>query len=154
MTVPRKKSRKPSATSDSPPESASEAPVILFLDRAIDSHSIATALREAGADIRRHRDEFRDDEDDAVWLPEVGRRGWFVLTRDARIRYNPLEIQALRTALVGAFVFVPKNLTGPEMAIIIAGALPAIERAARRTERPFIIKIHRNGTLKAIDLDG
>jgi hypothetical protein len=136
-----------------PPEPEAEAtPFVLFLDRAIDGNRLAKALRAAGADIRRHRDEFRDDEADTVWLPEVGRRGWFVLTRDARIRYNPLEIQALKAAQVGAFVFVPKNLTGEEMAVLIAAALPQMQRAARKTERPFILKLYRDGSLQAIDL--
>jgi hypothetical protein len=172
-----KKSRKPSATSALPPDPTAKEPTqggpgespegesprddatgetrpVLFLDRAIDGHALATALIEAGADIRRHRDEFRHDEDDAVWLPEVGRRGWFVLTRDARIRYNPFEIQALKAAGVGAFIFVAKNFTGPEIAATVAGALPAIERATRRNQRPFIIRIYRDGTLKKIEIEG
>lgn len=129
-----------------------ERPVI-FLDRAIDGHLLADALQELGANIRRHRNEFKDDEDDSVWLPEVGRRGWFVLTRDARIRYNPLEIKALTVAAVGAFVFVPKNLTGAEIASIISAALTVIERAATSTKRPFIYKIYRDGSLKMLELN-
>jgi len=125
---------------------------ILFLDRAIDGHLLAAALIEAGAVIKRHRDVFADDEDDSVWLSHVGRSGWFVVTRDARIRYNPLEIQALKAAKVGAFIFVPKNLTGIEIAKIIQQALPAIENAARTTTRPFVIKIYRDGTLTALDI--
>jgi len=125
---------------------------ILFLDRAIDGHLLAAALTEAGAVIKRHRDVFADDEDDSVWLSKVGRSGWFVVTRDARIRYNPLEIQALKAAKVGAFVFVPKNLTGIEIAKIIKQALPAIENAAQITARPLIIKIYRDGTLTALDI--
>jgi len=125
---------------------------VLFLDRAIDGHLLAKSLIEAGATIKRHRDIFRDDEDDSVWLPEVGQNGWFVITRDARIRYNPLEFQALKAAKVGAFVFVPKNLTGAEIASIIRQALPAIEDAAHKMNRPFIIKVYRDGTLKSLDL--
>ena len=137
-----------------PPESkVEETQFVLFLDRAIDGNRLAEALRAVGADIRRHRDEFRDDEADTVWLPEVGRRGWFVLTRDARIRYNPLEIQALKAAQVGAFVFVPKNLTGEEMAVLIAEALPQMQRAALKTQRPFILRLYRDGSFKAIELD-
>jgi len=124
----------------------------LFLDRAIDGNLLAAALIDAGATIVRHRDAFEDDADDVVWLTEVGKNGWFVITRDARIRYNPLELQALKAAEVGTFVFVPKNLTGAEIAAIIVLSLPAIQDAARSTVRPFVIKIYRDGSLKAFDL--
>jgi PIN like domain len=47
----------------------------------------AGALRVAGAQIEVHDDHFPQDAPDELWLPEVGRRGWAVLTKDDRIRY-------------------------------------------------------------------
>jgi hypothetical protein len=125
---------------------------VLFLDRAIDGNTLAATLIAAGANIRRHRDVFKDNENDCIWLSEVGKRKWFVITKDARIRYNPLEIQALKSAHVGAFIFVPKNLTGTEIATVIKRALPAIEATALTKPKPFIVKIYRDGTLKPTKL--
>jgi hypothetical protein len=31
-----------------------------------------------------------------VWIPEVARRGWLILTRDRRIQERPAEIAAVR----------------------------------------------------------
>jgi hypothetical protein len=33
---------------------------------------------------------------DHVWIPEVARRGWLILTRDRRIQERPAEIAAVR----------------------------------------------------------
>ncbi len=60
-----------------------------------------------------------------------------MLTRDARIRYNPLEIHALKATQVSALVSVPKNLAGEEMALLIVEALPQMQRTALKTQRPF-----------------
>lgn len=109
---------------------------------------LVEALTAAGANLQLHSRNFAPDSPDAEWLPVVGERGWFVLTRDTRIQHNPLEAQALQQANVGAFVFVPRNLTGAEMAEILVRALPHIEKAAKETKRPFILKIYRDGTLK------
>jgi hypothetical protein len=36
--------------------------------------------------------------DDQVWIPEVTRRGWLIVTRDSRIQRYPAELQAVRSA--------------------------------------------------------
>lgn len=34
---------------------------------------------------------------DTVWIPEVARRGWLIVTRDSRIQERTAEIDAVRT---------------------------------------------------------
>jgi len=36
------------------------------------------------------------DAKDSVWIPEVARRGWLIITRDRQIQAHRLEIQAVR----------------------------------------------------------
>ncbi len=36
--------------------------------------------------------------EDALWIPEVARRGWLIITRDSRIQHHPAEVQAVRSA--------------------------------------------------------
>jgi hypothetical protein len=48
-------------------------------------------LRAAGARVEVHIDHFPQDAADADWIPEVGRRGWVLITKDENIRRNPLE---------------------------------------------------------------
>jgi hypothetical protein len=138
----RKRSGTPSAASSisKPPE-----PVTFFLDESLDSASVVTALREAGAAVERLTEHFAKGTADEVWLTEAGRNAWVVLTRDKRTRYRYLERLALKTARVRAFVFTGGNVTGSETGAILAGALSRIERICRTDPGPFIYHIGRSG---------
>jgi uncharacterized protein with PIN domain len=59
--------------------------LVFFLDRSLGKKIIAEALRTAGADVRIHDDIFIQDAQDVEWLPEVGQKGWIVLTKDSHI---------------------------------------------------------------------
>lgn len=100
----------------------------------------------------RHDDYFPQNTLDTDWLPEVGRRGWFVVTRDERIRYNPLEKLALLHSGVGAFIMVGKNMTGQLMADCLKKALPKMAEFIRENPRPFIAKIYADGRIHQLAL--
>ncbi|MBV9387483.1 MAG: hypothetical protein JOZ78_13775 [Chroococcidiopsidaceae cyanobacterium CP_BM_ER_R8_30] len=53
-----------------------------FISRALGNHSVAEALRNAGACVEIQGDHFAADEQDAVWLSEVALRNWIILTKD------------------------------------------------------------------------
>ena len=44
------------------------------VDRALESNTLRTALQALGARVKLHRDYFKDDQDDEVWLPAVDSR--------------------------------------------------------------------------------
>lgn len=46
--------------------------------------------------VERNIDHFRDDAGDEEWISQVGKRGWYVLTHDKRIRYKPNEKEEVR----------------------------------------------------------
>lgn len=104
---------------------------------------MSQALRALGARVEIHDDHFPSDTRDAVWLQEVGRRGWVVLMKDKRIRRNRLERDALVAAGVRAFVLTSGNLTGPEMAEILVGHLPRMNRILRGNTGPFVAVVGR-----------
>jgi hypothetical protein len=115
--------------------------VTFFVDESLDSLSVVSALRDAGASVQRLTDHFPNE----VWLAEAGRNGWVVLTRDKRIRYRQLERLALQAAKVRAFVFAGGNVTGEETGAILAGSLERITKIARTDAGPFIYHIGRSG---------
>ena len=117
----------------------------LFLDESLDSLSVATALREAGATVARHTEHFARGVTDDVWLTEVGRNGWIVLTRDKRIRYRQLERIALQAAKVRAFVFTGGNVTAKDTGAILAHAIDRIRKICSGNSGPFIYHIGRAG---------
>lgn len=120
---------------------------IFFLDRAIESKIVIARLREAGAVVEPHSAHFLPDEEDPVWLSEVGAKGWIVFTRDERIRYREAERKALVEAKIKAFVLVAKSLRGSEMAEILVEALPGIRRVIDNNPPPFIAKIYRDASV-------
>ena len=144
MIYRRRPWRKPFATSlETPPEP------IFFLDRAVAKKTVEM-LREQAIIFHRHDDLFPQNTLDTEWLPEVGRRGWFVITQDQRIRYNPLEKLALLGSGVGAFILVGKNMSGAGQADCLRLALPQMREFIRRTTRPFIVKIYADGRLQRL----
>ena len=138
----------PSAASSTskPPE-----PVTFFLDESLDSLTVVTALREAGAAVIRLTERFDKGTPDQVWLAEAGRNRWIVLTRDKRIRYRQLERLALHAARVRAFVFTGGNVSGKDTGAILAGASGRLIKIARANPGPFIYHIGRAGKPVRID---
>jgi predicted nuclease of predicted toxin-antitoxin system len=96
-------------------------PYILFVDRSLGGRVVADALRGAGEDVRAHDDLFAQDTDDEVWLAEMGKRGWVVLTKDALIRRDSLQRRALLSANVAAFVLARGDVSGAVMAALRRG---------------------------------
>lgn len=102
-------------------------------------------LAEAGIRVERHDDHFAQDTPDADWLAEIGRRGWFVLTYDRRIRYKPNEQEAVLRAGVGLFVLAGKVGKVPLHKFaenVIATHRKILDFIASQP-RPFIAKIYR-----------
>jgi hypothetical protein len=125
-------------------------PLVFFIDRGLGQIVVAAALKGAGQIVKTHDEIFPQDEHDSVWLKEVGRRGWIVLTKDTRIRYRVNEVTALRRAKVRAFVLTRGDLKGEEMGNIFVKALPAIRQLATSTAPPFIAHVSRDGSVRLV----
>jgi len=103
-------------------------------------------LRDLGATVIAHDDQFAPTTPDEVWLERCGREGWIVLTKDRNIRHNILERTALLRSGVRAFVLVSGNLTGAEIITAFTRALPRIQKLAVEVPAPFIGKVSRSGS--------
>ena len=136
----RKSKKRSAASSPSPPER-----LVFFTDENLGRQVVPQALRNAEEQVVVFRERFAGGTKDPVWLPEVGRNGWVLLTKDSRIRYRRNEMQALLSSGVRSFVLVSRNLPGSEMAEIFVKALPAIKRMCAHQRSPFIAHVHRDG---------
>jgi predicted nuclease of predicted toxin-antitoxin system len=128
-----------------PPE-----PLVFFIDHSLGNKKVAEALRQQGVRAEVHEDHFPIDAKDEDWLPEVEQRGWVVLTKDDRIRYRPIERDALIRARVAMFVLASGNLRGEEMAQAFIAALPRIRRFLTKNRPPFIARVSRSGTVSLL----
>ena len=93
----------------------------------------------------RHGQYFASGTEDTVWLPLVGEKGWVLLTKDKRIRYNELEKAAVHEHKIREFYFSSGNYSGAEMAGILLTALRDMVRIFRRQKPPFIASIAGSG---------
>lgn len=138
-------------SSPSPPDSkgAAAAAWVFFVDRSLGGRKVVSALRAVGVTALAHDDRFAPETPDVEWLKAVREEGWVVLSRDKRIRYNPLEKLALANARARAFFLGSSNLTGDEMASAFVAALPKMLRFLDSHTAPFIAKVYRDGEVKA-----
>lgn len=111
---------------------------------------LGEALRTAGVVVHLHDDWFEQDTEDEVWLTEVGKRNWLVLTKDKWIRRRQLERDALLAADLKVFCFMSGNVPSTEMSEIVSNALPSIARVAESNQPPFIAGIYRDGSIRII----
>jgi len=79
-------------------------------------------------------------------LGPVGRRaGWVVLTKDQKLKYRPLEIEALRASKARVFVLTAGNLRGAEIGAVFLGALPQMCKVLVSVPGPFVARISKSG---------
>lgn len=118
---------------------------VFFIDRCLGRVHLASALRQAGITVETHDDHFSQAAQDEDWLPEVGQRGWIVLTKDARIGKRTTERLAVANGNVRMFVLVSQDLSGEDMIEVFRKAFPAMQTFARENPSPFIAKVYRDG---------
>ena len=115
-----------------------------YLDRASESQALYDALKGKGAHVERHRDHYKDDEDDPVWLPEVCGKGWIIISQN---QFNELERLALRQAGGRAFLIVHGNMKAEDEAKMIVAALPKILRILKSNQPPFIDRLYNTNKI-------
>ena len=75
----------------------------------------------------------------------MGERGWVVLTKDQKLRYRPLEIEALRASKARVFVLTAGNLRGVEIGAVFLAALPQICKVLQSRPGPFVARVSKSG---------
>jgi hypothetical protein len=130
------------------PSAAKPPDVVFFIDRSLGKIDVPNALRGDGYACRVHDDHFSQTTEDATWLRAVARHGWVVLTKDERIRFRPLEMQALTAAGIRAFVVICGNVRGAQTAEILRKAMPRILEAVAAGDGPFLYHVYKNSTIK------
>lgn len=140
----------PSAANFSRRETERLAALTFFLDYQIGRYVVAEALRSAGARVEAHIDHFSPAAPDLEWIPEVGRRDWVLITKDANIRRNPLERSAYEAARLRGFVVTGKDMDGSDLARLLVSSLPGMAHRSHGRPGPFLFTISRGGVFKKL----
>ncbi|MBD2771119.1 hypothetical protein [Iningainema tapete] len=104
---------------------------VFFVDRCLGTKRIVEALRNAGITVEVHDDHFPKDAEDVNWLPEVGKKGWVVLTKDARIGKHASERIAVTSAKIKMFVLASQNLSADLMIEAFLIAIVSVQELVR-----------------------
>jgi hypothetical protein len=111
-------------------------------------------MQEAGAVVRHAGEAFPSATHDDVWLTECGARGWIVLMRDKHVRRRPLELAALRSANVVAFVCTAGQATAGDTATAVVRLVQKFVNIATSETKPCLYTFGLSGSLTRIRLRG
>lgn len=144
----KKKSKKRSASSNvAQPEYPD-----LFIDRCAWSIRLGEALAAAGIRFIPHHERFAPDCHDEDWLPEAGKHGWIVVTRDQNIRRKPNELRAFKTSRVKAIVLTSGQTSAADTAKLLVELYPKLMRKLQNTAPPAMFTVTLAGTISQIKL--
>ncbi|MGH8670522.1 MAG: hypothetical protein ACREUA_00590 [Burkholderiales bacterium] len=126
------------------------AALTFFLDHQIGRYVVADQLKAAGASVEVHLDHFAGDAPDTGWIPEIGRKGWVLITKDKNIRRNPLERAAYERAGLRGFVSTGHDLSGKELGELLVRSLEGMVRRAHNRRGPLLYAISSNGVFSRL----
>jgi PIN like domain len=126
---------------------------VIFFDRSI-PRGVAEAVKQVREDACWLEDVFEEGWiKDREWIPDVGARGWLVVSKDKKIRTRPEERRAVKENNVGCFILNYRQpLTRWEILKLVTSTLDEMEEKFANTPRPFIYLIDRNGRFRPYDL--
>lgn len=135
----------PSAASAAQREAKRLGSLTFFLDHQIGRYVVAKMLCAAGARVEVHLGHFPGNTPDHEWIPEVGRRGWVLITKDQNIRRNPIERAAYTAAKLRGFIVTGKDMNGNELGDLLVRCLDGMVRRTARRKGPLLFTISRGG---------
>ena len=114
---------------------------------------IPTGMRGFGESVRFLVDEFGLGVADVDWLPQVGKRGWIVITRDQQMLHQPAERQAILDNDVGVFWLDGGRLPRCQLIQQLVRSWPQIKETAKRLSGAFWYRVSPTGsTIRQVDL--
>jgi hypothetical protein len=126
---------------------------VIFFDRSI-PRGVAEAVKQVREDACWLEDVFEEGWiKDREWIPEVGARGWLVISKDKKIRTRQEERRAVKENNVGCFILNYKQpLNRWEILKLVISTLDEMEEKFANTPRPFMYLIDRSGRFRPYDL--
>jgi len=82
---------------------------------------------------------------DVELLEFSGKNGYFLITRDKRMRYNKSEILALRRNAVGAFFLIGKTMRMWDIVKQLINSWENIKEITESEHKPFIYTLRNSG---------
>lgn len=114
---------------------------------------LAAGMKGFGEDVVHLTEFLEPNVPDTEMLARVGSEGWYLVTRDDKIRYRPAESAAIKEHQVGAFFMGGKNLSRCQLIQQLVRNWPRMKTLAAKTRRPFAFRVPPRGAqIKPIPL--
>lgn len=114
-----------------------------FLDRTIDNPIVLNGLRGIGCSVIPHHELFRHDEDDSVWIEEVSKKGYIIITNDKKIRSRALEIKSVIIHKARMLCLTNGNMSSSTQLEVLKSGMDLIKKHIQKAEPPYIVKVRR-----------
>lgn len=130
------------------------AKLIFFFDRCVGKR-VPRALLALGTrcdfETRYHEGEgYKHNLDDDVWLAEVGGKGWFVFSYDAKWKDEAVAIEAIKQHNIGCFhLHGASSLSFDRLASFVR-SYDKIMETAKNERRPFIVQFDSRNQMKRL----
>ncbi|MBL8226040.1 MAG: hypothetical protein JNM50_12005 [Chromatiales bacterium] len=123
-----------------------------YIDEFIYSSALVSELTANGIPFDRVGATVPFGASDDAWLAHCGKHGYLALTRDQRIRYRPIEKQALIDHAVGCFTFTGGQATAAQCTARIVELAPKMRSIAATQKRPFLYTFGLSTELSKVTL--
>lgn len=117
----------------------------LYLDENYNCEEVKERLTRANI---RFKAGLFDGKPDSLFLPEIGRRKWILITTDKRIRYREIEKAAVVKSKVRLFVFTSGNMGHAAMADALVKAKTSMRNFCKTHESGFSASVHKSGKIE------
>lgn len=125
-----------------------------FFDNNI-GENLVRGMKAFGEDVIHLKQHFAEDTPDHVWLEYIGKQGYVLITKDERVRYNPLERRAIKKYRIGTFFLGGKGLDKCRLIQQVVRNWPRIKEYAIKSRklRPYAFRVPPTGTkFTSVDL--
>jgi hypothetical protein len=116
------------------------------------SQLIVDALKALGKPVAYLTDILPRGTDDLTLFSRLAELGWFLVSQDKKIRRKKHELEALRRAGLGAFIFTGRAERDIDsMMMLVLKSFNEMQTLATETKRPFIFGISDRGSIDRLD---
>jgi len=116
------------------------------------SHLIVDALKALRKPVAYLTDILPRGTDDIALFSRLSELNWFLVTQDKKIKRKRHELEALRRAGLGVFIFTGRAERDVDsMMVLVLKHFNEIQRLATATTRPFIFGISDKGSIDRLD---
>ena len=98
-------------------------------------------LKEIGMRVEVHRDHFKQEEADHLWIPVCAQKGWVIISGDKGLEKTAINSESVSTSAAKVFLLTDNNLKGVEWAASIITGREKMQKFVNDNDGPFFATV-------------